>query len=315
VPVLVVVVLLAALVFRLSSCSSDAAKGAPSAENPASPSAIAAPASSTTSGDNDKANPKPPYNGAEIKSIYENLGLAVIEIRDDGDVTMVHYYKPTGVPGEIISRFDWFDRTTGARDFVFGGAFTEAFDIKGDKSFTALTGGLSDSEGIPAFPKIYRAAYSDIDGAARFTGGSEKYYAPLENSYVIGSDRRAILTDVNVTPGFISLGFGPQPGYERAFYSDFVSIPKMEISAADGIVTLTLYKTLLAKDAENLSVKENPYCSIVSMRAVGDTFMIELQLNESVSRYNVSTDYSPATGLPYAVIEMTNMVYDYPAGW
>ena len=312
-PVLVIVVLLAALVFRLSSCSSDAKNNAPPAESPKSPSASAsATASSPSPG---AKSPTPPYSGAEIKRIYESLGLSVAEIRDAGDVTMVHYYKPTGVSGEIISRFDWFDRSTGARALVYGWVNTDRFEIRPDKSFTVLTTGLSSVDSALSFPKIYRAGYSDIDGAVTFTGAEEKYCAPLDRSYTIGLDRHTSLTDINVNPGFVSFGFGPQPGYESEFYAAAVSIPKMDIKNEDGFSTITLYKTVLSTGAEMLPVKENPYCNVVSMRSDAADTIIIIKLNDSVTRYNVSTEYSPKSGLPYAVIEYTNLDYDYPAGW
>jgi hypothetical protein len=312
VPALVVIVLLAALVFRLSSCASDAKTGgaSPVADTPASPSASSASASPAAD-----TSPVPPYSAKEIKSIYSRLGLTVAEIRDAGDYTMVHYYKPTGVPDEIISRFDWFDRETGARDYVFGGTVTEAFEIKADKSFTVLTTGVSYDEGIRKFPEIIRAFYTDADGAVKFTRIEEKYLSPLGKSYTIGTDRRACLTEINVNPGFVSLGFGPQSGNESEFYAMPASIPKMDIVVADGIATVTLYKTILAEGAEMLPIKENPLCSVNSMRADGDTFILTLQLSDSVSRYNVSVETSPESGLPYAVLAFTSAVCDYPAGW
>ncbi|NLA87968.1 MAG: hypothetical protein GX847_11960, partial [Clostridiales bacterium] len=154
-PALVIVVLLAALVFRLSSCSRDAKTSLPAVTSESPPTGMTETAT-PSGGGSAKASPKPPYSGAEIKTIYESLGLSVAEIRDTGDVTMVHYYKPTGITDEIISRFDWFDRSTGARELVYGGVYTDRFEIRSDKSFTVLTTGVS-------FPKIYRAGYTDID--------------------------------------------------------------------------------------------------------------------------------------------------------
>ncbi len=66
-PALVIVVLLAALVFRLSSCASDASKSASPAENTQSPSASASetPASPGTG----TKRPTPPYSGVEIRAL------------------------------------------------------------------------------------------------------------------------------------------------------------------------------------------------------------------------------------------------------
>lgn len=312
-PVLVVVILLGALVFRLSSCTSDAAGNTQTAESPAkAPAAVTGMEASPPPG---AKSPAPPYSGAEIRRIYESLGLSAVEIRDAGGVTMVHYHKPTGVPGEIISRFDWFDRSTGARELVYGPAYADRFEIKPDKSLTVLSAGKSYISGLPSFPSIYRAGYTDLDGALMFTGAEEKYYAPIDNSYSLGTDRHASLSAVSVNPGFISFGFSPQPGYESEFYSETASIPKMDIDIADGFATVTLHQTIPSEWSEILTVKENPYCGVESLISEGADTIITLRLSDSVTRYNVSTEYSPEDGYPYAVIEFTAAGFDYPAGW
>lgn len=311
VPALVAVVLLAALVYRLSSCSPDKSRsaaetpvntpaGSPGAESPPSP-AVKPPA--------------PPYSGAEIRRIYESLGLSVLEIRDAGEATMVRYYKPTGVPGEIVSRFDWFDRKTGAREFAYGPAYTDRFEIGPDKSLTVLTTGKSPADDALSFPVIYRAGYTTVDGAVRFSGAEAKYYAPLDYGCTVGLDRRASLADINVNPGFVSFGFSPQPGFESEFYAANTPLPKTDVAFADGLAAIRFYKTLPSGDSEIPAVKENSYCSFVSLATDGADTIVTLRLGGNVSRYNVSTEYSPATGLPYAVIEFTAAAYDYPAGW
>lgn len=306
-PVLVIVVLIAALIYRLSSCTPGGSSTASEASASLSPSSSTSPSAAVS--------PTAPYSGAEIKKIYEGLGLSVVEIRDAGDYTMVHYYSPSGVPGEIISRFDWFDRRTGARALVYGGAYTEKFEIKADKSFCVLTTGLSHIDGRRSFPVIFTAGYTEIDGAVKFYSSEAQYYAPLDQSYTLGTERRESLTDINFNSGFVSLGFGEQAGYESEFYAASMSIPKMDIRNENGFTTITLYKTILSKGAEVLNIKENPYCSLVSMTTDGIDTVITLKLNDSVSRYNVSAEFSPKTGLPYAVIEYTNVACDYPAGW
>ncbi len=314
-PILVVVVLLAALIFRLSSCVPDGSKnGSLPAENTQtdiSPSAASSPSPSSTG-----ISPNAPYSGVEIKSIYESLGLAVVEIRDADEVTMVHYYSPSGVPGEIVSRFDWFDRSTGARDLVFGWSYTDKFEIKADKTFTVLTTGLSYVDGGRSFPKIFTSSYSDIDGAVQFTGTEAKYYAPLAQSYTVGVERRECLTDINFNDSFMSLGFDVQPGHESEFYTASESIPKMSVINEAGYSTITLYKTILSENFKNPANNEKTYCRLESVSSDGTDTTIVLKLNEStVTRYNVSTERSPESGLPYAVIEYTNIVFDYPAGW
>lgn len=309
VPVLVIVVLLAALIYRLSSCAPG------SVSPPAETSAGLSPSAQVNPSPSADVSPTAPYSGAEIKKIYESLGLSVVEIRDAGDATMVHYYSPSGVPDEIVSRFDWFDRSTGARDLVFGWAYTDKFEITPDKSFNVLTTGLSYVDGGQSFPKLFTAEYNDVDGAVKFDSAEFKYYAPLDQSYTVGIERRECLTGINFNSGFVSLGFNEQPGFEGEFYAASMSIPKMDIKNEGGFSTITLYKTVVSKGAEILDIKENPYCSFASMTTDGTDTVIKLKLNNKVSRYNVSTVFSPENGLPYAVIEYTSVAYDYPAGW
>ena len=310
-PALVAVVLLAALVYRLSSCSPDKSRNA--AETPVntpagSPGAESSPSPAVKA-------PAPPYSGAEIRRIYESLGLSVLEIRDAGDATMVRYYKPTGVSGEIVSRFDWFNRKTGARELAYGPAYADRFEIGPDKSLTVMTAGKSYASGMPSFPVVYRAGYTDVDGALMFRGTEEKYYAPIGKSYLLGTERHAALYVVGVNPGFVSFGFTSQPGYESEFYAASASIPKMDVAFADGLMTITFYKTLPSGDSEILTVKENPYCSVVSLETDGADTTVTLRLGGNVSRYNVSVETSPANGLPFAVVEFTAAACDYPAGW
>lgn len=315
-PVIVAVVLLAALIYRLSSCA-PGGSSAPAAGNPASPSAGASSPEATASPSSPDASVSPtaPYSDAEIESVYNSLGLSVVEIRDAGEVTMVHYYSPSGVSGEIVSRFDWYDRSSGARDLVFGWAYTDKFEIKADKTFNVLTTGLSYIDGGRSFPKIFTSGYYDVDGAVQFTGTEAKYYAPLDQSYTVGIERRESLTDINFNGGFVSLGFGVQPGYEIDFYAGSESVPKMTVENAAGYSTITLYKTILSEDFKKPAVHENSYCSLVSVTSDGTDTTVTLRLSEKVSRYTVSTERSPENALPYALIEYTNIGFDYPSGW
>lgn len=314
-PILVAVVLLGALIYRISSCA-PGSSGAPFVGDSVSPSASMATPEATVSPSDTSNNPAAPYNDKEIRSIYKSLGLSIVEIRDAGDVTMVHYYSPSGVPDEIVSRFDWYDRSTGVRELVFGWAYTDKFEIKPDKTFNVLTTGLSYVDGGSAFPKIFTSSYSDIDGAVKFESNEAKYYAPLDLSYTIGTERHECLTDINFNSSFMSLGFGAQPGYEGEFYIASASIPKTTIKNEAGTSTITLFKTILSVDFKNDEDNENSYCSLVSVTCDGIDTTVTLKLNENnVSRYNVSTERSPKNGLPYAVFEYTKTHFDYPAGW
>lgn len=309
-PILVVVVLLGALIFRLSSCSPE------NTDNGVTATADSTVSSASSSPSPSTLSPTLPYSDNEIKSIYSSLAFSVVEIRDAGDVTMVQYYKPTGVTGEIISRFDWLDRSTGTRTLVYGWAYTDKFEIRPDKSFTVLTTGLSHSTGAQAFPVIFRSDYSDIDGAVQVTGSEEKYYAPLDQTYTLGSDRHECLTNVNFTPTFMSLGFSVQSGYEGEFYADYQSIPKTTVKNEGGLAIITLYKTIIATDFQKPADIENPYCRLESVTCDGTDTTITLKLNDStVSRYNVSSERSPESGLPYAVFEYTKASPSYPSGW
>lgn len=319
-PVLVVVVLLAALIYRLASCAPGSTKNgsSPAGDNQAGVTAsMTTPEATEPSSSPDAiVSPTAPYSDRDINSIYDSLGLSVVEIRDAGDVTMVHYYSPSGVPYEIVSRFDWFDRSTGARDLVYGWSYTDKFEIKSDKSFTVLTTGLSYIDGGRSFPKIFTSSYSDIDGAILFTGTEAKYYAPLYQSYTVGVERRECLTDINFNSNFMSLGFGVQPGYESEFYAASESIPKMTVENEAGYSTITLYKTILSEDFKTTAGKETSYCSSFTVACDGTDTTIQLKLHDNaVSRYNISTERSPESGLPYAVIEYTNIGFDYPSGW
>lgn len=314
-PVIVIVILLAALVYRISSCSPG---GSSVTASPSVSPSTPAEEPTDTASPSDKgpaASPTAPYDDTEIGTIYQSRGFNIAEIRDAGDVTMVHYYKPTGVQGETLSRFDWFDRSTGDRRLVYGWAYTQAFEIKPDKTFTALTTGLAPATGTQLFPTIYRASVENTDGAILEKGGEEEYYAPLDKSVTLGTDYPAALTGIHFTGGFVSLGFDAPIGDEGSFYGHEASLPKMSVENTDGFCTITLYQTT-PSDGIDPEAKENAYCSLDRISSDGTDTIIKLKLNQaSVSRYNIRLERSPATALPYAVIAFTNVAVDYPPGW
>jgi hypothetical protein len=253
----------------------------------------------------------------EIISKYKSHGMNIVEIRNAGEHTLVHYYKPTNTDGEIISRFDWLDRTTGLRELVYGWVYTDKFEITADKTLTVLTTGVSHVDGGQWFPRIHKSGYSKCDGANYFYESEDGYYMPIENSITLGKNRRECLTSINFNLETISLGFNEQPGYEAEFHAAVETIPEMNIKCENGLCTITLYNTILsegfkAPDAGTGDV----FCSFLSVTCDGTDTVITLKLGDIVGRYNVSTNRSPADDLPYAIFEFVRRDnYSYPTGW
>jgi hypothetical protein len=253
----------------------------------------------------------------EIIAKYKSCGMNIVEIRNAGEYTLVHYYKPTNTDGEIISRFDWFDRATGLRELVYGWVYTDKYEITADKTLTVLTTGISHVDGGQWFPRIHKSGYSKCDGANYFYESEDGYYMPIEKSITLGKNRRECLTSINFNLETISLGFNEQPGYEAEFHAAVETIPEMNIKCEDGMCTVTLFNTILS---EGFIAPEpgagDVFCSFVSVSCDGTDTIISFQLGDIVGRYNVSTDRSPADDLPYAIFEFVRRDnYSYPAGW
>lgn len=263
------------------------------------------------------SKPASKLSDEEIISKYKNYGMNIVEIRNAGEHTLVHYYKPTNTDGEIISRFDWLDRTTGIRELVYGWVYTDKFEINADKTLTVLTTGVSHVDGGQWFPRIHKSGYSKCDGANYFYESEDGYYMPIENSITLGKNRRECLTSINFNLETISLGFNEQPGYEAEFHAAVETIPEMNIKCDNGSCTITLFNTILSEGFQAPEAGAGDvFCSFVSVTCDGTDTVITLKLGDIVGRYNVSTDRSPADDLPYAIFEFVRRDnYSYPTGW
>lgn len=316
-PIIVTLIIVIALISRLSSCSPERLENAASASSgETSPAATDSSASPSASGVTDTAEPTAPYSDKEIAALYKADGLEIVELREAGDLTLVHYYKSTGVPDEIISRFDWFDRATGTRELVYGWVYADKFEACADKSLTVLTTGRNPIDAFQSFPVLFTSSYQNVDGAIQFTGSEQPYYMPIGTGCTLGLARPESLKSLVFNLENVALGFDAQPGDEGAFYAGSVTIPEMSVVNKDGISTVTLYNTVLSK----AFVKPKPeaghaQCSLVSVSCDGKDTVIKLRLDQNVTRYNVGSIVSKTDDLPYAIISYSSAIFSYPSGW
>jgi hypothetical protein len=258
--------------------------------------------------------PSGPFSDEQIKDIYEAKNYSVLEIRDAGDYTMVHYINPEDI-AFLTSRFEWFDRKTGAREFVGGFFYTDKFEITADKTLTVLTTGVP-SDGYQLFPRFLRFGYSDVGGVVHATFSDSEYYMPLEQSFTLGIDRPECLKSVCYDGSSMLLTFAERPGYELEFHTDVEAVPKMTATYKDGVSSITLFNTILSDDFVQTAGKllgSDP--SPVTVTCDGINTVVTFKLREDAGRYTIDCFTTPVERVPHAVITYEADNFGYPKGW
>lgn len=256
------------------------------------------------------------YTNEQITALYANSNLSVIEIRDAGAYTMVHYYS-LETPDDKVSRFDWFDRKTGERELVYGWVYADKFEIMADKTLMVLTTGVSPADGSQRFPEVFTWRTGLLDGASNPAGETLDYYMPLDQSFTVGEQRYECLKSVCFDGGSMLLTFDERPGFEIEFHTVAESIPRINVTNKDGISTVTVYDTILSDDFIQTAgpmLGSDP--SPVTVSCDGANTVISFRLRSSAARYNVKSLITPVDCLPHAVITYeTSQYVSYPKGW
>jgi hypothetical protein len=236
-----------------------------------------------------------------------------MEIRDAGNYTMVHYYS---LETPKVSRFDWIDRKTGERDFVCGFMYADMFEITAEKTLTVLTTGLPPFDGYQQFPRYLTFGYPDVDGAKGATSIDSDYFMPLERSFTLGADRRECLKSVCYDGRSMLLTFTERPGCETEFHNDAESVPKMTVTNADGISTVTIFNTILSGDfVQTAGMLLGSEPSPVTVACDGKDTVVTFKMHEDAGRYNISCFTTPVERVPRAVITYETDTFGYPMGW
>ena len=309
-------VITATLVVGLYSCAPVQSQAPGTSGVSAAPSGTgaASPAPSVVSPNVSETQPEP-LTDKQVKELYAAKGLSVLELRDAGVHTMVHYYK-MGTPYDIVSRFDWFNRYTGAREFVCGWVHTEKFEITADKTLTVLTTGLPPFDGYQQFPRIHMFGYSDVDGALSVTETDSDYFMPLERSFTLGIDRPECLKSICYDGSSMLLTFDKQPGYAQEIPTDVEAVPEMTVTNKDGISTVTLHNTILSDDFIQTAGKllDSDPCP-VTVACDGKTTVVTFTMRPDTERYNINCFTTPVEHVPHAVITYETSDFGYPKGW
>jgi hypothetical protein len=297
-----------------AACASNGSRAAGTPEVSAAPSETGE-ALPSTAVPSTSAAPAEPFTDEQIKSLYNDNDLSVLEIRDAGAYTMVHYYS-LEVPDDKVSRFDWFDRKTGERELVYGWVYADKFEITANKTLTVLTTGVSPTDGGQSFPDLFTWSSGNVDGAANPSGATLAYYMPLEQSFTVGADRPECLTSVCFDSGSMLLTFGERPGYETAFHGAAETIPQINVTNRDGVSTITIYNTILSDNfiqtaGRLLGSEPSP----VTVNCDGTDTVITFRMSPNAGRYNISSFSTPVDYIPRAVITYTSSEYSYPKGW
>jgi hypothetical protein len=324
-PLAILFLIVIVLVYRLSSCSlNNDKKGIAS---PGASSAIASVGASASSSDSPSAaspsvkasvSPEVNYSNDDILKLFKKEGFEVGEIRDSGSATVVEFIYP-GATGDIPSSFAWFDRTTGAREVVGGGLAVDKFEITPQKSLTVLTTGKYYVNGSQWFPELFRSDFNDGTGAVRYSNEMYPYFMPIDKSFTVSRDRPESLKSVTLDYDAVSVGFAPQPGHEQEFEIAYRFIPKTSVVTSGGVCYITFFNTTLAPGFRTPKTGDGDSLrSFMDLKYDGANSLLTLKLGDKADRYNVSMDYSPDDGMPYAVIRFRSddAIYPpYPKGW
>lgn len=315
-PLIVFLLIAAALIYRLSSCVSSAGGGGtePAVSGSAGPSAPSSPSPSPEPA----ASPGAPFSNDDIIKLYKKAGFEVREIRDAGGAALVRYC-PSGGDGDIeLSGFAWFDRATGERCVVFDGLTVDRYDVAEDRTLTVLTTGRDDG-GRQRFPELCISAYSDAPESVRYKSDVLPYYMPADRSIAVGDDRPAYLKSVSVDIDAVTVGFVPRPGDDGGPDQNFRNIPKTSVVASGGVCYITFYNTTPAADIRLPKAGAGDGLrSFAGLKSDGTNTVLTLKLSDSADRYNISEGFSPGDGMPYAVFRFRSeedIRPPYPKGW
>jgi hypothetical protein len=321
-PVLVLIIIIVALLYRLSSCASagDGSASTSAASAEANPSAaVSAPvAVSHTPEAAVSPSHEVNYTDDDIVRIFTKEGCKVRDIRDAGSATIVEFYYPDSL-GDAVSSFAWFDRETGKYDVVGSGLVVDQVEITPQKTLTVLTTGINYVNGKQWFPEIYRSSFNEGAEAVRYFNETYPYFMPISQSFTVSDDRFESIRSIVIDFDAVSVGFVPQQGHESEFEVAYRYIPKTGLVCSGGFCYVTFYNTTLtsgfmaptAGDGDGLR-------SFVSVKSDGMNTLLTLKLGAQAARYNISMDYSPDDGMPYAVLRFRTDGDIYPpyhAGW
>ncbi len=306
---------LLALLAGLTSCVSGESEAAGTSDISVGPSgASAAPTTPAEESTNASEPPPGPFSDEQIRDVYTANGFTVLEVRDAGEYTMVRYCSLED-PASAASRFEWFDRITGEREFVHGWIYVDKFEITADKTLTVLTTGLPP-DGYQQFPRILRFEYSDVGGVYAATVSDSDYYMPLEQSFTLGINRPECLKSVCYDGSSMLLTFDGQPGHEQEFHTDVEAVPKMTVSNKDGISTVTVFNTVLSDDFVQIAGKllgSDP-CPVI-VTCDGKDTVVTFKMHENTGRYMIGCFTTPVERVPHAVITYEADTFGYPTGW
>ena len=319
-PALVLIIIIIALFYRLSSCvpktgvagaSDTGSQASPSEAVTASPDVSASPKLPSPS-----PSPKLNYRDDDIVRLFDKEGMEVKEIRDAGLFAAVAFQSIKAV-GDVPVSFAWFDRTAGGYEVACGRLLVDKFNVTAERTLTILTTGKDYVNGKQWFPELVRSYYSDGAGSPRYTTETYPYFMPITRSFTVSDDRRESIRSLVLDYDAVSVGFVPQKGHEGEFEVAYRYIPKTGVVCSAGFCYVTFYNTTLAEDFKAPEKGDGDGLrTFVSITSDGTNTLLTLKLGPQTARYNLSMAYSPDDGMPYAVLKFrTENGVAYPAGW
>jgi hypothetical protein len=333
-PLLVAVVLFAALVSRLSSCGARQPTG-----DTAAPVSSQAPQASGVSETPSGPSKLFDLTDDDIRKVFKNAGFEVRAIRDAAVSTtepgtspaaggksdtaqrhtaLVEFYS--AVSNEAApSLFAWVDRGSGAYDVVTGGLLTDTYELVPEDTLMVLTTGQMLQGGKQLFPEVFTSQYTADAAnpfAPHYVNATAPYYMPVGKSFTIGEDRQASLAELALGYDGVAVRFSPGQENNEDIQADG-GIPKTSVVCSGGYCYVTFYNTLPSPDFRAPKTGDgNSLRQFVSVSSDGTNTLLTLKLGGKAERYNVAVTTSPDNGLPCAILTFrSNESVHYPAGW
>jgi hypothetical protein len=318
-PLAVALVIIVALVYRLSSCAPDksgSARGAVSspvaaADTPVDkpPSLSAAPSSESLVTDED------------IRKVFSKYNFEVRSIINAGDTAVVEFFYPK-CSGLVPARYAWVDRASGAYDIVTDGLLTDKFTVMPDGRLMVLTTGLDFTSNAQLFPEIFVSTYT-ADEASPFTvryhAEIQPYYMPLARTFTVGGDIKSTLKSLSFSFDSVSAGFDSPRADNAAAPEEGGAppVPKTGVVCSGGLCYITFYNTGLSPGFQAPKPGTGDGLrTFVSIESDGANTLLTLKLGANAQRYHMASASSPDDGTPYTVFTFRpDSSVAYPPGW
>lgn len=252
------------------------------------------------------------YGSGELEYDSDKITANVKDIFDCGDTAIIVYdFWGWITAAEVI------DRETGERTEIFASSYPYIKGALEDGVLYIMWGGQNFVDGSVSQPCITEIDTLDNDYPVV---ESALYYIPVTEASALGKGLSGIAEPHNLENNIISQVSAVQGEeysflitFEKVDISGYPQIPATEVTAEEGVMTVTMYDSTL-KDGAEITGDE-----VLSAQQTDYGAVVRLELPEGAARYVVRTAPLDESFESYAVmiqlLEDGQEPADYPQGW